>query len=76
MAYKVDRRGKWKLYTQTIPAGSRVLGVITRDTRGREGGALVCLQSGTYVQMNGGVIRTLHQGDVELALRTVRVKEA
>jgi hypothetical protein len=52
----VDTNGNWRLYTNTIPAGSTPLGTVTRD--GTDTGALVRIEAtGVYVQVNAGSIR-------------------
>jgi len=67
----VDLGGKWRLYTNTIPAHSRALGTITRDTG--DTGALVLIEAtGIYVQINAGCLRSLPQGKVTEALAEVR----
>ena len=59
--------GPWRLYTVTIPKGSRALGTVTRD--GLDTGALVLIEAtGLYVQVNVGVIRSLDQRKVKAAL--------
>lgn len=66
----VDLGGKWRLYTSTIPAGSRALGTIKR---GVETGALVLIEaSGQYVQVNAGAIRSLDQRKVAAAVEAAR----
>jgi Flp pilus assembly protein CpaB len=62
----VDPAGKWKLYTQTLPAGSAPAGTITRPNG--EVGALVRMPTGVYVQINAGAIRALDQRKVLAAL--------
>ena len=63
--------GAWRLYSNTIPAGSRALGTITRDIG--DTGALVQIEStGLYVQVNAGSVRTLPQSKVAAALAEVR----
>ncbi len=67
----VDLGGKWRLYTNTLPANSRALGTITRD--GYDSGALVLIEAtGLYVQANAGAIRSLPQSKVAAALAAVR----
>lgn len=67
----VDLSGKWRLYTNTLPANSRALGTITRE--GYDTGALVLIEAtGLYVQANAGAIRSLPQAKVAAALAEVR----
>jgi hypothetical protein len=69
--FVVDLGGKWRLYTNTLPANSRALGTITRD--GYDTGALVLIEAtGRYVQANAGAIRSLPQAKVAAALAEVR----
>ena len=63
--------GAWRLYSNTIPAGSRALGTITRDIG--DTGALVQIEAtGLYIQVNAGAVRTLPQSKVASALAEVR----
>ena len=67
----VNLSGKWRLYTNTIPANSRALGTITRDIG--DTGALVLIEpTGIYVQINAGVVRALPQTKVAAVLGEVR----
>lgn len=67
----VDLGGKWRLYTNTIPANSRAIGTITRDEC--DTGALVLIDAtGLYVQVNASVPRSLEQRKVVAALAEVR----
>lgn len=67
----VDLGGKWRLYTNTIPANSRAIGTITRDIG--DTGALVLIEAtDLYVQVNAGCLRTLPQSKVVAALAEVR----
>lgn len=67
----VDPGGKWRLYTNTLPANSRALGTVTRE--GYDTGALVLIEvTGLYVQANAGCIRSLPQAKVAAALAEVR----
>jgi hypothetical protein len=67
----VDLGGKWRLYTNTIPANSRAIGTITRDVG--DTGALVLIDAtGLYVQVNAGCLRTLPQAKVIAGLAEVR----
>lgn len=65
----VDLGGKWRLYTNTIPEGSLALGTVTSGELG-DIGALVRLGSGSYVQINAGVLRNLDGRKVAAALGT------
>ena len=59
--------GPWRLYTTTVPKGGRALGTVTRD--GLDTGALVLIEAtGLYIQVNVGVIRSLDQRKVKVAL--------
>lgn len=62
----VDTNGKWQLYTNTIPEGGVAIGTITRGIG--DTGALVRLPSGSYVQVNAGVARSLDNRKVAAAL--------
>ena len=63
--------GAWRLYSNTIPAGSRALGTITRDIG--DTGALVQIEAtGLYVQVNAESVRTLPQSKVAAVLAKVR----
>jgi len=63
--------GAWRLYSNTIPAGSRALGTITRDIG--DTGALVQIEAtGIYVKVNAGVVRTLPQAKIAAAVETAR----
>jgi hypothetical protein len=69
----VDLGGKWRLYTNTLPANSSALGTVTRD--GCDTGALVLIETtGLYVQVNAGAIRTLPQHKVVAALAEARTR--
>lgn len=63
----VDVGGKWRLYTNTIPAGAEAIGVVSRGELG-DMGALVKLANGNYVQINAGVIRRLDGRKIAAAL--------
>ena len=64
---QINKDGRWKLYTNTIPANSTVLGTVTRNTG--ETGALVQIDAtGAYVQVNAGSIRLLDGRAVAAAL--------
>lgn len=63
--------GAWRLYSNTIPAGGRALGTITRDIG--DTGALVQIEAtGLYVQVNAGAVRTLPQVKVASAIEAAR----
>jgi len=63
----IDLSRNWRLYTNTIPPGSRALGTVTRD--GYDTGALVLIEAtGLYVQANAGAVRNLDQRKVSEAL--------
>ena len=67
----VDLGGKWRLYTNTIPANSRAIGTVTRD--GYDTGALVLIEvTGLYVQINASALRNLDQRKVIAAIAEVR----
>lgn len=65
----VEVGGKWRLYTNTIPAGAEAIGVVSRGELG-DMGALVKLSSGNYVQINAGVVRNLDGRKIAAALGT------
>lgn len=63
----VDPSGNWRMYTNTIPANSELLGTVTRD--GYDTGALVRINAtGAYVQVNAGAMRSLPGREVARAL--------
>lgn len=63
----VDLDGKWWLYTNTIPAGAKALGTVSRDTG--DMGALVLIEAtGIYVQLNAGCLKSLDQSKVKAAI--------
>ena len=63
--------GAWRLYSNTIPAGSRALGTITRDIG--DTGVLVQIEAtGLYAQVNAGAPRTLPQAKVAAAIEVAR----
>lgn len=63
--------GAWRIYSNTIPAGSRALGTITRDIG--DTGALVQIEAtGIYVQVNAGAVRTLPQAKIAAAVEAAR----
>ena len=63
--------GAWRLYSNTIPAGSRALGTITRDI-GNTGALVQIDATGLYVQVNAGAVRTLPQAKVAAAVEAAR----
>lgn len=66
----VDLGGNWRLYTNTIPEGSKALGVIDR---GHDKGALILIEAtGIYIQGNAGVARSLPQSKVQAAIDAAR----
>ena len=66
----VDLGGKWRLYTNTIPAGSRAIGTVKRGDG--DTGALVLIEStGQYVQINAGGLRSLDQRKIAAAVVVV-----
>lgn len=63
----VNLDGNWQLYTNTIPADSTPIGVITRGDS--DTGALVKINStGLYVQVNAGAIRSVDGRKVSAAI--------
>jgi len=69
----VDIGGKWKLYTNFIPASSIPIGVVHRGDFGS--GALVKLSSGFYVQINAGVISMICQRKIAAAIEKTTQKQ-
>lgn len=75
-----DNRGRlavalgdgWRLYSNTVPAGSRALGVVSRDGTHADTGALIITGAGVYAQANAGALRSLPQAKVEAALAAAR----
>lgn len=66
----VDVSGKWRLYTNPLPAGATPIGTVTRS--GYDTGALVRIEAtGLYVQVNAGVVRMLDQRKVKAAMEPV-----
>lgn len=66
----VNTDGNWRLYTNTLPINSIPLGTVTRD--GYDIGALVRIKkTGSYVQVNASVIRSLDGRKVAAALGTI-----
>lgn len=65
----VNTDGNWRLYTNTLPVNSTPLGTVTRDEY--DTGALVRIEAtGSYVQVNASVIRSLDGRKVAAALGT------
>lgn len=62
----VNTEGNWTLYATTLPARAVPLGTVTRETG--ETGALARLETGAYVQLNAGAVRTLDGRHVTAAL--------
>jgi hypothetical protein len=67
---RVTLGGNWRIYTNTVPEGCEVVGVVWRDFYDR--GALVRTSAGLYAQLNDGVLRTLPQREVVEAIRERR----
>ena len=67
----VDLGGKWRLYTNTLPANSRALGTVTGDI-GNTGALVLIEATGIYVQVNAGAVGTLPQTKIAAALAEVR----
>ena len=66
----VDLGGNWRIYTNTIPAGSKAIGVVDR---GHDKGALVHIEkTGLYVQVNAGSVRSLPQSKIAAAVDAAR----
>jgi hypothetical protein len=63
--------GAWRLYTSTIPSGSRALGTIT-SSHGDTGALVRIDATGIFIQVNAGAVRTLPQSKVAAALAEVR----
>lgn len=71
---QINQTADWQLYwgIAPLPAGAVAIGTV-EITKGRghyRRGALIRLQSGIYVQGNGGSIRTLPQAAIADALPT------
>lgn len=66
----VDLGGKWRLYTNTTPAGSKCLGTVT--TQHGETGALIITAAGTYARLNAGALVSLPQNEVQAAVEAAR----
>jgi hypothetical protein len=65
--------GNWRIWSNTIPAGSRALGTVSRDGIFSDSGVLVQIEStGIYAQINAGVLRTLPQSKVAAAIEAAR----
>lgn len=63
--YTVTLGDGWRLYSNTIPAGSVALGAIDRDG---ERGALIRTPAGLLAMLNDGVIRSLDQRKAKAAI--------
>ncbi len=67
----VDLSASWKIYTNTIPQGSRALGTVTRGIG--DTGALILIEAtGIYAQVNAGALRTLDQRKIVAAVAEAR----
>ncbi len=65
--------GNWRIWSNTIPAGSRALGTVSRDGSFSDSGALVQIEAtGLYAQINAGALRTLPQAKVAAAIESAR----
>lgn len=65
--------GNWRIWSNTIPAGSLALGTVSRDGSFSDSGVLVQIKStGLYAQINAGVLRTLPQAKVAAAIDAAR----
>lgn len=65
--------GDWRVYTQTLPAGSEAIGVVSRGEGAGSTGALVHLiDDGVLVQVNAGRVRPLDQRKVHAAVQAAR----
>lgn len=58
----------WRRYSNTIPAGSRALGVVARYGDESDKGVLILTAAGIYSQCNAGELRSLPQSKVIAAL--------
>jgi len=66
--YIVDLNGKWNLYTNTLPQGGAFIGTVKRGIG--DVGALVRIENtGLYVQVNAGTIKSLDQRGISTALK-------
>lgn len=63
--YTVTLGDGWRLYSNTIPAGSTALGVIERDG---EHGAIIRTPAGLLAMLNAGAIRSLDQRKAKAAI--------
>lgn len=65
--------GNWRIWSNTIPAGSRALGTVSRDGSFSDSGVLVQIEAtGLYAQINAGALRTLPQAKVAAAIESAR----
>ena len=62
----------WRKYSNTIPAGSRALGIVARDGDQSDVGVLILTGAGIYSQCNAGALRSLPQSKVAAALSEAR----
>ena len=58
----------WRRYSNTIPTGSRALGVVARNGDQSDVGVLILTGAGIYAQCNAGSLRSLHQSKVIAAI--------
>lgn len=73
-----DNRGRlsvtlgdgWRLYSNTIPVGSRAIGVVSRAPG--QTGALIVTAIGVYAQCNAGALQSLPQAKVSAAVQAAR----
>ncbi len=65
----VDLDGNWRIYTNTVPQGAEVLGVVYRDGLA-DCGALIKFGNGNFAQLNAGVVSQLDGRKVAAALGT------
>lgn len=67
---KIDQAADWRLYwgPAPLPASAAAVGTVEIEGSHYRKGALIQLQSGIYVQGNGGAIRTLPQAEIAAAL--------
>jgi hypothetical protein len=64
---KIDKNGKWRLYSPLLPDNVDVIGTVTRDI-GDTGVLIRFRATGIYAQINAGVVRSINRHDVERAL--------
>ena len=63
--YTVTLGDGWRLYSNTVPAGSIALGTVERDG---ERGAIIRTPAGLLAMLNDGVIRSLDQRKAKAAI--------